>query len=140
MPLLDGFHWLISAQVHRDVKPSNVLVDQRGHVRLSDFGLATRLPAAGSRQQKRSFAGTVQYAAPELLLKQHTTFGAEIDCWALGCLLFELLSGRPPHDAPTARETFASIVGNKQPAWPSGNDVSDVSIITLKKMLERNPD
>ena len=90
----------------------NVLVDQRGHVRLSDFGLATRLPAAGSRQQKRSFAGTVQYAAPELLLKQHTTFGAEIDCWALGCLLFELLSGRPPHDAPTARETFASIVGN----------------------------
>jgi serine/threonine protein kinase len=140
VPLLDGFHWLISAQVHRDVKPSNVLVDQRGHVRLSDFGLATRLPAAGSRQQKRSFAGTVQYAAPELLLKQHTTFGAEIDCWALGCLLFELLSGRPPHDAPTARETFASIVGNKQPAWPSGNDVSDVSIITLKKMLERNPD
>ena len=126
--------------VHRDVKPSNVLVDQRGHVRLSDFGLATRLPAAGSRQQKRSFAGTVQYAAPELLLKQHTTFGAEIDCWALGCLLFELLSGRPPHDAPTARETFASIVGNKQPNWPSGNDVSDVSIITLKKMLERNPD
>ena len=82
----------------------------------------------------------MQYAAPEELLKQHTTFGAEIDCWALGCLLFELLSGRPPHDAPTARETFASIVGNKQPAWPSGNDVSDVSIITLKKMLERNPD
>ena len=71
----------------------------------------------------------MQYAAPELLLKQHTTFGAEIDCWALGCLLFELLSGRPPHDAPTARETFASIVGNKQPTWPSGNDVSDVSII-----------
>jgi serine/threonine protein kinase len=126
--------------VHRDVKPSNVLVDQRGHVRLSDFGLATRLPAAGAKQQKRSFAGTVQYAAPELLLKQHTTFGAEIDCWALGCLLYELLSGNPPHDAPTARETFASIVSNKQPTWPTGNDVSDVAITTLKQLLERNPD
>ena len=115
-------------------------MDQRGHVRLSDFGLATRRTCGrlATTETVLCWHGAVRRSGTTL--KQHTTFGAEIDCWALGCLLFELLSGRPPHDAPTARETFASIVGNKQPAWPSGNDVSDVSIITLKKMLERNPD
>ena len=97
--------------VHRDVKPSNVLVDGRGRVFLSDFGLATRVARKGASLKKRSFAGTVNYAAPELLLKSHETFDAAVDCWALGCLLYEMLEGDPPFARPSARETFAKIAG-----------------------------
>ena len=69
----------------------------------------------GGAVKKRSFAGTVNYAAPELLLKSRETYGGAVDCWALGCLLFEMLDGDPPFKAATARETFTRIAGPEGP-------------------------
>ncbi|KAH8048757.1 serine/threonine kinase [Aureococcus anophagefferens] len=123
--------------LHRDLKPSNVLVDAAGHVALSDFGLATRVGRPGGVVRKRSFAGTVNYAAPELLLKSRETYGGAVDCWALGCLLHEMLAGAPPFRAPTARETFARIAG-PEPAPPPG-DVDEDCATTLAHLLEKDP-
>ncbi|KAK7239549.1 protein serine/threonine kinase [Aureococcus anophagefferens] len=123
--------------LHRDLKPSNVLVDAAGHVALSDFGLATRVGRPGGVVRKRSFAGTVNYAAPELLLKSRETYGGAVDCWALGCLLHEMLAGAPPFRAPTARETFARIAG-PEPA-PAPGDVDEDCATTLAHLLEKDP-
>ncbi|KAH8092276.1 serine/threonine kinase [Aureococcus anophagefferens] len=91
----------------------------------------------GGVVRKRSFAGTVNYAAPELLLKSRETYGGAVDCWALGCLLHEMLAGAPPFRAPTARETFARIAG-PEPA-PAPGDVDEDCATTLAHLLEKDP-
>src|SRR5882672_295247 len=80
--------------VHRDVKPSNVLVDERRHCYLADFGLSRRLsdqgvPAAGGRS-----IGTVDYVAPEQI--RGDPLDGRADLYSLGCLLYECLAGLPP--------------------------------------------
>jgi eukaryotic-like serine/threonine-protein kinase len=88
--------------VHRDLKPGNVLVDREGRVVLTDFGLARA--TAGDPQLTRGqlFAGTPSYMAPEQVRGQEAGPGA--DLYALGAVLFELLTGRPPfaRETPTA--------------------------------------
>jgi len=80
--------------LHRDVKPSNVLLGREDHVYLSDFGLAK--PAASTRALTRqgSIVARVEYVAPEQILNQRVD--ARADIYALGCLLFEALTGEPP--------------------------------------------
>ncbi|OAI38526.1 hypothetical protein AYO39_00915 [Actinobacteria bacterium SCGC AG-212-D09] len=80
--------------LHRDVKPSNVLLGREDHVYLSDFGLAK--PAASTRALTRqgSIVARVEYVAPEQILNQQVD--ARADIYALGCLLFEALTGEPP--------------------------------------------
>lgn len=124
--------------IHRDVKPSNVLVDARGNVALSDFGLATRVQARGADLRKRSFVGTIDYAAPELLLKSSTSYNHVVDCWALGCLLFEMCAGQPPFLAPTTRDTFTRIV-RAEPRWRSIVSLKDETRTTLQLLLQKDP-
>ena len=84
--------------VYRDLKPENVLLERRGHVRVTDFGLSKRGGGAGLR----SFVGSPEYLAPEVLLaffdREHLSagYGKAADWWAFGTLLFEMLTGRPP--------------------------------------------
>ena len=81
--------------VHRDVKPSNVLLDQNDHVYLADFGLSR--PLAGPEGQKGDglSVGTPAYAAPELIEGHRSD--ARADVYSLGCVLYECLSGEPPY-------------------------------------------
>ncbi|KAJ8602657.1 hypothetical protein CTAYLR_004100 [Chrysophaeum taylorii] len=124
--------------IHRDVKPSNVLVDARGHVALSDFGLATRVSVRGGDLRKRSFVGTIDYAAPELLLKSSTRYNHAVDCWALGCLVFEMCAGQPPFHAATTRETFARIV-RAEPKWKTIVNLKDETRHALELLLQKDP-
>ena len=79
--------------LHRDVKPSNVLLDDDGHGALTDFGLAR---AADSTRLTRDgqLLGTPHYLAPELIEGQEATRSSDV--YALGCVLFECLTGEPP--------------------------------------------
>ncbi len=80
--------------VHRDVKPSNVLLAAGDHVYLSDFGLARATTSVGDLTRPGSIVARVEYVAPEQLLNR--SVDARVDVYALGCVLFEALTGEPP--------------------------------------------
>ena len=77
--------------MHRDLKPENVLLDLDGYVKLADFGLAKFL---SPNQQAKSFCGTAEYLAPEILTQ--TGHNKSVDWWTFGILLYEMVTGRPP--------------------------------------------
>mmetsp|Transcript_24368 Transcript_24368/g.42503 ORF Transcript_24368/g.42503 Transcript_24368/m.42503 type:complete len:513 (-) Transcript_24368:228-1766(-) len=79
--------------VHRDIKPENLLVDQHGHIKLADFGLAKILPRGSPGT--RTVCGTEVYAAPEMLRKA-APYGYSVDLWQLGCFVYEFLCGHSP--------------------------------------------
>src|SRR5437773_948653 len=79
--------------VHRDVKPSNVLVDERGHCYLADFGLSRRLAERDDPSRGRT-VGTADYVAPEQIRGEEV--GPAADVYSLGCVLYECLTGGPP--------------------------------------------
>jgi predicted ATPase len=94
---LDAAH--VRGLVHRDVKPANVLIDESAsRVFLSDFGVA-KLADARQATKAGTILGTIHYAAPEQL--QGHRVGPAADVYALGCVLFEALSGRRPFDKET---------------------------------------
>jgi pSer/pThr/pTyr-binding forkhead associated (FHA) protein len=94
---LDAVH--ARGMLHRDVKPSNVLLARADHVYLSDFGLAKRAASVGGLTRQGSIVARVEYVAPEQILNERVD--ARSDIYALGCLLFETLTG----EAPFARWT-----------------------------------
>lgn len=98
--------------VHRDVKPSNVLLAADGTVRLADFGLAASLPRPGERSLT-SVCGTQEFIAPEMVLCGHGDargYGHEVDLWGMGLLIFACLYGYNPFLRPTEIETISAII------------------------------
>jgi len=77
--------------IYRDLKPENILLDYRGYIKLTDFGFSRQLQ---EKEKAWTFCGTPEYVAPEVITnKSHDT---QADIWALGILVFELLTGAPP--------------------------------------------
>merc|ERR1711939_590014 len=93
-----AFQYLHNQQyVYRDLKPENLLIDDQGHVKVTDFGFAKKVV-----DRTFTLCGTPDYLAPEIILgKGH---GKGVDYWGLGVLLYEMLAGFPPfyEDDPTA--------------------------------------
>jgi len=89
---LDAVH--AHGMLHRDVKPSNVLIARHDHVYLSDFGLAKRAEAVGGLTRQGSIIARAEYVAPEQILGEPADTRSDI--YALGCLLFETLTGEAP--------------------------------------------
>ena len=89
---LDAAH--AKGLVHRDVKPSNVLLDDNEHVYLADFGLTRRLSEGASLQAEAATLGTPAYLAPEQI--EGGEVDGRADVYSLGCLLYECLTGEPP--------------------------------------------
>ena len=82
--------------VHRDVKPANVLIEGRGHVYLTDFGLTKRVEASAAITRGGEWVGTVDYIAPEQVRGE--AVGARADVYSLGCVLHELVTGRVAYE------------------------------------------
>ena len=78
--------------IYRDLKPENILLDEKGHVKLTDFGLSKILEE--DNEKTFTICGTPQYLAPEVLLKKG--YDNAVDWWSLGCVMYEMLSGRLP--------------------------------------------
>jgi serine/threonine protein kinase len=96
--------------VHRDVKPSNVIVTHEDHVYLTDLGLAKRAGTAPGLTAVDQMLGTVDYVAPELI--EGSEPDARSDVYSLGCVLFEMLTGEPP---------FADEKGGMAKMWAQVN-------------------
>lgn len=80
--------------LYRDLKPENVMLDERGHIKLADFGVS-KVPFK-QRQRTHSLSGSLEYMSPEMLSGDHA-HGREVDIYAMGALLYEMLAGTPPH-------------------------------------------
>jgi serine/threonine protein kinase len=123
--ILDAIAYMHSRGViHRDLKPENVLLDDQMHIKITDFGTAKLLPdpreprppenpsgqdASQDDKRNASFVGTAEYVSPELLTEK--AVGKPSDLWAFGCIIYQLLAGRPPFKAATEYLTFQKIVG-----------------------------
>ena len=94
--------------VHRDVKPSNILIDARGSPKLSDFGLVRDIDEPHGTKSGW-FVGTAPYAAPEQLRGEHQRVDARTDVYALGAVLYECLSDSPPFGMGTPTDILRDI-------------------------------
>ncbi len=102
---LDAAH--ARGMLHRDVKPSNVLLARRDHAYLSDFGLAKPAESLEALTRHGTIVARVEYVAPEQVLGQPVD--ARADIYALGCLLFEALTGEAPFERSTAGAGAAAL-------------------------------
>ena len=99
--------------VHRDVKPENVLINDRGQVKVVDFGLAKAISAQTSTATQGLLIGTVSYLPPELVLSGRA--GPRSDVYSAGVVLFEMLTGRKPHVGDTPIQVAYAHVHNDVP-------------------------
>ncbi|NIM52873.1 MAG: protein kinase [Gemmatimonadales bacterium] len=102
--------------VHRDIKPANILFSG-GHAVVADFGIARAVSAAAGPEitQEGAPIGTPSYMSPEQATADPDEVGPPTDVYSLGCVLYEMLAGKPPYEGPTVQAIFAQIVTGEVP-------------------------
>nr|XP_019944297.1 PREDICTED: serine/threonine-protein kinase 32C [Paralichthys olivaceus] len=130
--------WLVSGLT--DVKPDNILLDEQGHVHLTDFNIATIIKDG---ERATALAGTKPYMAPEIFqsfVSGGTGYAFEVDWWSLGVTIFEVLRGWRPYDIHASNsvesliQLFSTVSVQYSPAWPKD------LVSLLRKLLTVNPE
>jgi len=133
---LDAAH--AQGVIHRDIKPGNIMINPRGEVKVTDFGIARMTTTAETVAQTAAILGTASYLSPEQA--QGQAVDGRSDLYSLGCVLFEMVTGRPPFlgDSPVA---VASKQVLEQPVPPSklNTDVTQDLDAVILRALAKNP-
>ncbi|GAA48739.1 microtubule-associated serine/threonine-protein kinase 4, partial [Clonorchis sinensis] len=138
--------------IHRDLKPDNILITAAGHLKLTDFGLSTlswNHPGCTALSVTPQLLGTPEYIAPELLScpadgRELLMESEAVDWWALGIILFEMLTGCTPFADDSPDAVFRNIIDMDIP-WPSTNDeppseeLSQAAVQLISGLLSRSP-
>lgn len=139
--VLRALHYLKERHglIHRDVKPSNVLLDRAGRVRLCDFGISGRL--VDSKARTRS-AGCAAYMAPERIDPPDPTkpdYDIRADVWSLGISMVELATGQFPYkDCKTDFEVLSRVLQEKPPSLPNDGSFSPEFCSFVSECLTKN--
>lgn len=129
--------------IHRDLKPENILLNKDMHIQITDFGSAKILSGEEEKQpeeeghtqrRKNSFVGTAQYVSPEVLTSKQVCSSS--DLWALGCIIYQLLSGQPPFRGGHEFQIFQKIQ-KLEYEFPEGFD--PVARELVEKLLVLEP-
>ncbi|CAH1999885.1 unnamed protein product [Acanthoscelides obtectus] len=134
--------------VHRDLKPENVLFDENWHILITDFGSAKILKTdntenqkcdndaldKGDKRRRTSFVGTAQFVSPEMLSESSSSPAS--DLWALGCIIYQMVSGVMPFRGRSEFLIFQKIL-NLEYEYPDGFDPQAKDLV--QKLLVKNP-
>lgn len=126
--------------IHRDLKPGNILLEKGAIPRIADFGLAKRMNDDAELTQSGTILGSIYYMPPEQAAGRSESIGPASDVYALGAILYRMLTGRPPFQAATGFETMQQVLTEEPVAPRQLNSMipRDLETICLK-CLEKEP-
>jgi eukaryotic-like serine/threonine-protein kinase len=126
--------------LHRDIKPGNILLDEKGEPHLTDFGLARLVESESTMTRTLEVLGTPSYMAPEQAVGNNARVTSATDVYGLGAVLYQLLTGHPPFAGGTTFETVRLVLETepRQPRLLNPKVDRDLATICLK-CLEKDP-
>jgi serine/threonine protein kinase len=126
--------------LHRDIKPGNILLDEKGEPHLTDFGLARLIEADSTVTRTREVMGTPSYMAPEQAAGNNAAVSSATDVYGLGAVLYQLLTGHPPFAGGTTYETIKLLLDSEPRPPRVVNPEVDRELSTIcLKCLEKDP-
>ena len=138
--ILDGLSYLHSKDIiHRDIKGANVLVDNKGNIKISDFGISKRVEVSNlgnpmKHNNRTSLQGSVFWMAPEVV--KQTSYTRKADIWSLGCLIVEMFTGEHPFPNCNQLQAIFQIGQKAKPAIPQ--EASEEAKAFLEKTFEHD--
>jgi len=135
--LLQGLKYLQQKKViHRDLKPKNLLLDDKNELKIGDFGLVVQL--TNEKERKFEICGTYNYMAPEIFENEGKGYSFEVDIWSVGIIMYQLLTGKLPFNGENNDEIQKNILSFQ----PENLDVSELTPTAadlIKQILVKDP-
>ncbi|RWA12064.1 hypothetical protein EKO27_g3045 [Xylaria grammica] len=142
--ILEGLSYLHNRDIiHRDIKGANILVDNKGTIKISDFGISKKLEAsnilngANNNKNRPSLQGSVFWMAPEVV--KQTSYTRKADIWSLGCLVVEMMTGQHPFPDCSQLQAIFKIGGGKAaPTIPDNASAEAVEFLSRTFEIDHN--